>query len=48
MWLTSQMDVSMPVMGGMEATSLIREFEAQEAVARTPIIALTAHAMIGE
>jgi osomolarity two-component system sensor histidine kinase NIK1 len=42
------MDLSMPVMGGLEATSLIRKFEAQESVGRTPIIALTAHAMIGE
>ena len=42
------MDVSMPVMGGMEATGLIREFEASENVSRTPIIALTAHAMIGQ
>lgn len=42
-----QMDVSMPVMGGMEATGLIREFESSENVSRTPIIALTAHAMIG-
>lgn len=38
----------MPVMGGMEATGLIRDFEAREAVSRTPIIALTAHAMIGQ
>ena len=38
----------MPVMGGMEATGLIREFEASENVSRTPIIALTAHAMIGQ
>ena len=38
----------MPVMGGMEATGLIREFEANENVPRTPIIALTAHAMIGD
>lgn len=42
------MDVSMPVMGGMEATGLIREYEAAENIARTPIIALTAHAMIGD
>lgn len=42
------MDVSMPVMGGMEATGLIREYEAVSGVAPTPIIALTAHAMIGD
>lgn len=38
----------MPVMGGMEATGLIREYEAFNGVAETPIIALTAHAMIGD
>ena len=38
----------MPVMGGMEATGLIREYELNENVPRTPIIALTAHAMIGD
>ena len=37
----------MPVMGGLEATGLIREFEASENLPRTPIVALTAHAMIG-
>lgn len=42
------MDVSMPVMGGMEATGLIREYEAFNGVMATPIIALTAHAMIGD
>lgn len=42
------MDVSMPVMGGMEATGLIREYEAVTGVPPTPIIALTAHAMIGD
>ncbi|RXK42509.1 atypical/HisK protein kinase [Tremella mesenterica] len=42
------MDVSMPVMGGMEATGRIREYEEAEGVLRTPIIALTAHAMIGD
>ncbi|KAI9635269.1 two-component-like hybrid sensor histidine kinase 1 [Dioszegia hungarica] len=42
------MDVSMPVMGGMEATGRIRDYEAAESLARTPIIALTAHAMIGD
>jgi osomolarity two-component system sensor histidine kinase NIK1 len=42
------MDVSMPVMGGLEATGLIREYEIAEGISRTPIIALTAHAMIGD
>lgn len=38
----------MPFMGGMEATELIRAFEMHENLERTPIIALTAHAMIGD
>ncbi|KAF4622058.1 hypothetical protein D9613_009580 [Agrocybe pediades] len=42
------MDVSMPFMGGMEATELIRSYELQKNLAPTPIIALTAHAMIGD
>lgn len=47
------MDVSMPVMGGIEATRLIREFEKelsaqQGSIQRVPIIALTAHAMLGD
>ncbi|KIJ42807.1 hypothetical protein M422DRAFT_253899 [Sphaerobolus stellatus SS14] len=42
------MDVSMPYMGGMEATELIRVYEAHDGLPRTPIIALTAHAMIGD
>jgi CheY-like chemotaxis protein len=42
------MDVSMPFMGGMEATQLIRKHEADYKLRRTPIIALTAHAMIGD
>lgn len=39
-----QMDVSMPFMGGMEATELIRAFEVHDNLERSPIIALTAHA----
>jgi osomolarity two-component system sensor histidine kinase NIK1 len=38
------MDVSMPFMGGMEATELIRSYEMHRGLAPTPIIALTAHA----
>jgi osomolarity two-component system, sensor histidine kinase NIK1 len=38
------MDVSMPFMGGMEATELIRAYEKQTGLSPTPIIALTAHA----
>ena len=42
------MDVQMPVMGGFEATSRIREWERENGQVRTPIIALTAHAMLGD
>ncbi|KAI8064161.1 hypothetical protein BC940DRAFT_321266 [Gongronella butleri] len=42
------MDVQMPVMGGFEATQKIREIESASGMGRIPIIALTAHAMIGD
>ncbi|KAJ1729489.1 histidine kinase osmosensor, partial [Coemansia biformis] len=43
------MDVQMPVMGGFESTNCIRQWEKKEGVDfRTPIIALTAHAMLGD
>ncbi|KAH8924750.1 hypothetical protein BT69DRAFT_1308102 [Atractiella rhizophila] len=42
------MDVSMPFMDGYEATRLIRKHEEQHRLARTPILALTAHAMFGD
>jgi osomolarity two-component system sensor histidine kinase NIK1 len=42
------MDVQMPIMGGFEATGKIREYERSMGTHRTPIIALTAHAMMGD
>ena len=41
------MDMQMPVMDGLEATQRIRELEATSGHARTPIVALTANAMMG-
>ncbi|WP_309085304.1 response regulator [Chelativorans sp.] len=42
------MDISMPEMNGLEATAAIRLAEAEEKLARTPIIGLTAHALEGD
>jgi len=41
------MDIQMPVMGGEEATQKIRDLEKELAI-HTPIIALTANAMMGD
>ena len=40
-------DVQMPVMGGFEATALIRKYEQEHGLKPTPIIGLTTHAMVG-
>jgi CheY-like chemotaxis protein len=39
------MDMSMPVMGGVEATRRIRSFEAAQGLPPVPVVALTAHAL---
>ena len=41
------MDISMPVLNGYQSTRLIRDIEKRHALQRTPIIAVTAHAMQG-
>jgi CheY-like chemotaxis protein len=41
------MDMQMPVMGGLEATKLIREYDSRSGK-RTPIVAMTAHALKGD
>ncbi len=42
------MDVQMPVMDGLTATKIIREWEEEQGQEKTPIIALTAHALKGD
>ncbi len=42
------MDISMPVMDGIEAFKAIRSFEADKNRPATPIVAITAHAMKGD
>jgi CheY-like chemotaxis protein len=42
------MDVQMPEMDGLEATSAIRQRERETGARRIPIVALTAHAMNGD
>jgi len=42
------MDIEMPIMGGMEATAKILNYERNEKREHTPIIALTANALSGD
>lgn len=42
------MDVSMPVMNGMESTRAIRDYQLENGMPRCPIVALTANAMKGD
>jgi CheY-like chemotaxis protein len=42
------MDIQMPVMDGLEATSVIRKIEQEEGLPRIPVIAMTAHALEGD
>jgi len=43
------MDVQMPIMGGLEATREIRKIEDERQITKKiPIIAMTAHAMVGD
>jgi len=42
------MDISMPVMDGHLASQKIRELELKANLSRTPIIAITAHALVGD
>lgn len=42
------MDIQMPGIGGYEATRMIRAYEAERKSPRTPVIGLTARALIGD
>ena len=42
------MDVQMPEMDGFTATSQIRRMEAEKGMPRTPVIGMTAHALVGD
>ncbi len=42
------MDIQMPLMNGIEATQIIREFETNSLNKNIPIIAITAFAMVGD
>jgi len=46
--LIPHQDIQMPLCGGFEATEIIRKYESEMGLSRTPIVALTAHAMVGD
>jgi signal transduction histidine kinase/ActR/RegA family two-component response regulator len=47
-WHLILVDVQMPIMDGLTATRIIRREEAERALARTPILALTANVMANQ
>lgn len=42
------MDIQMPEMDGFTSTKLIRSIESEKSLDRTPIVGMTAHAMVGD
>ncbi|MDH5464958.1 MAG: response regulator, partial [Thiovulaceae bacterium] len=42
------MDIDMPIMDGVTANKLIKEYQKSEGIPTTPVVALTSHDMIGE
>ncbi|TNE36521.1 MAG: response regulator, partial [Alphaproteobacteria bacterium] len=42
------MDIQMPEMDGFTSTRLIRSIEEEKSLSRTPIVGMTAHALIGD
>jgi len=40
------MDCQMPILGGLEATKIIRERESESGANSQPIVAMTAHALL--
>ncbi len=42
------MDIQMPIMDGIEATKLIKQYEEEQKLPHTPIVALTANALKGD
>jgi len=47
-WDVILMDIQMPLVDGFEATRRIRTFEKEQGLPRTPIVAMTAYALVGD